>query len=346
MFERYKKYALFLSLSGAIFFAPMLAPEQMAAHAQAGNSISGFVFGVNRIPMSDVIVELLDDFGRTLSRSRTNGAGRYSFTGLSASKFRVRISPFGTDYEEQEQEIEIVSFASAGSSGTRLAGSTSEQRDFFLRLRKGVDPAAAGIVFAQSVPGEAKKLYELGLTQLGDKKDAEGLASLRSAIEIFPQYFNALERLGSEYVRLGHYEAAKIILTHAVAENARSSKSWYGLAYSSYQLKDYEEASKALDKLMAISSNLPEGLLLSGVVLRQKKQYNDAEKQLIKARDLAKDSMPQIHWELALLYGNNLKRYADAAKELRIYLKLQPDLQDAENIKKLIETFEKKSTSE
>ena len=47
--------------------------------------------------------------------------------------------------------------------------------------------------------------------------------------------------------------------------------------------------------------------------------------------------------ELATLYGNNMNRYADAARELKLFLKAQPDSKDAENIKKLIADFEAKA---
>ena len=55
--------------------------------------------------------------------------------------------------------------------------------------------------------------------------------------------------------------------------------------------------------------------------------------------------MPDVHWELALLYGKALKRYKDAAKELRLYLKARPDDKNAESIKKLIVDFEEKAKS-
>jgi hypothetical protein len=38
-----------------------------------------------------------------------------------------------------------------------------------------------------------------------------------------------------------------------------------------------------------------------------------------------------------------MKRYADAAKELKLYLKAAPDAKNAEQIKKLIADFEAKA---
>jgi tetratricopeptide (TPR) repeat protein len=293
--------------------------------------------------MPELVVELMDEYSRPLQRARTNGSGRYAFTGLSYGRFKIRVSPFGTDYEEQEREVEIVNFSAAGSAGGRVSGSSSEQLDFTLRFRKGVDPATAGVIFAQSVPDGARKLYDQAIADLNNKKDAEGLAGLKAALEAFPTYYAALDRLGSEYARLGHYDAAKILLTMAVNENPRGAKTWYTLAYANYSLKSYEEAMKAVDKVLAINSSSAEALLLSGVLYRQSKKFEESEKRLFKARDISKDTLPQVHWELALLYGNNMNRYADAAKELKLFLKSQPDAKDSENIKKLIVKFEEKA---
>lgn len=80
-----------------------------------------------------------------------------------------------------------------------------------------------------------------------------------------------------------------------------------------------------------------------GVLMKKTHKYDEAEKQLLKARELSKDTIAGVHWELATLYGNNMKRYADAAKELKLFLKAQPDSKDAESIKALIADFEAKA---
>jgi tetratricopeptide (TPR) repeat protein len=212
-------------------FTPVLAPHGFSLYAQSGNSISGHVFGLDRQPLTDVYVELLDDLNRTIARTRTNGSGRYSFYGLSQGRFRVRAMPLGTNYEEQEEEVEIQNFTSQSAlGGVRTSGFSNEQRDFYLRLRKGATAVTNEAVFVQEVPDEAKKLYEKAISDLNEKKEKEGFEGLKSALEIFPKYFAALERLGLEYVRLGHFEAAQILLTIAVDVNPRSFKS--GLAFS------------------------------------------------------------------------------------------------------------------
>lgn len=331
-------------LTGTLLCVPFMASKISGVYAQ-GNSISGGVFGVDRQPVPEVYVELLDQYGQSIQRSRTNGAGRYFFSRLAAERYKVRVLPYGTDYEEQEQEVEIINFTqnSPVTRGTLSSGTTNEQRDFYLRLRKGVDPAMASVVFVQDVPPKARKLYEQAIEELGKKKQKEAYELLKAALEIFPKYFRALDRLGKEYMDEGYYEPAAILLNLATDVNARSYSTWHALGHSLYNLKRYEEALKAVDKSLEINTADPSVVLLSGVLLRYNKRYEEAEKQLLKAKELARDRAPQIHLELALLYSNNLKRYADAAKELRIYLKAEKNVKDPEQIKKTIAELEAKA---
>lgn len=337
---RFKKFLAFFALT--LFAVSLLAS---GAKAQGGgNSISGSVFGQDRTPIYDANVELLDDLNRFVSRTRTDSSGRYYFFGMRSGRYTIRVMPYETDYQEQEAGVEIVNFARqlGADAPTQATGFANEQLDFYLKLRRGVT-GATGAVFVQDIPAPAKKLFEKAIADLNDKKEKEGLAGLKAAIEAFPKYFHALERLGNEYVRLKYYEAAEILLKLAIEVNPRSFRSWYGLAFSLNSLNKDAEALTAVQKALELYPDSAEALLLSGVLLKQTKKFDEAEKNLVKAKELAKSRMPMVHWHLALLYGNDLKRYSDAAKELKLFLKAQPDTKDADKIKSLIKEFEDKA---
>jgi len=340
---RTRRYILTVSIIGFVLLLPFIS-EHVSVHAQGGNTISGQVFGANRTPVADVNVELMDDLSRTLGRARTNAGGRYFFPRLSSGRFKVRVLPYGTEYEEQEQEVEIINFSrGTAGGGLRTSGITNEQKDFYLRIRKNRPLGAAGTVFAQDAPPEAKKLYDAAIADLENNKTKEAYVSLKSSLEVFPTYFAALETLGTEYIKAGFFDAARVLLAMAVDVNPRGYKSWYGLSYALYSLNQFGEARSAAEKATEINAASPESALLLGVLLRQEKRNNEAEKLLLKARELSNSSLPQVHWELALLYANNMKRFADAAKELRLFLKAQPDAKYTEKIRKLIADLDVKA---
>src|SRR5437868_9206436 len=118
---------VFVFVAGcAVLILPFLNGKGSAVYSQAGNSISGIVFGVGRQPLGEVYVELMDEFSRTLQRARTNGSGRYAFYQLGSGRFKVRVLPYATDYEEQEQDVEIINFSHPSTDGTVQFGFSNE----------------------------------------------------------------------------------------------------------------------------------------------------------------------------------------------------------------------------
>lgn len=317
----------------------------VSVFGQGGNSISGHVFGPQRLPLEGITVDLLDDFSRTISRVRTDSTGRFFFSRMPSGRYRIRVLPLGTNYQEQEQEVEIQNMFRTDSNGERVATAfDNAQRDFYLLIDKNAEPLVMETIFAQSVPEKAQQLYDQGVSALKEKKTAEGYAKLKSAIEAFPEYYMAIERLGLEYIDAKHFAAAQILLQRAVEINPKSFKGWYGVAYSLYSLNLYADALKAAQNAVQIAPTSVDALLLIGILQRHTNNFEESEKNLVKAKKLTKRPVPEVFWQLALLYGNNLHRYKEAADELELFLKSLPvDSKDNEKIKALIKTFRDKA---
>ncbi len=271
------------------------------AQSQSNNSITGFIFAGKRQPISQISVELLDEFGRLVRRVLTDNSGRYSFFRIAAGKYQIRVLASQYDYEEQVQEAEIVNFLRQTSSGSpRFSGSENVQVNFYLNQRKNTTTAnkVIGVVFAQVVPEEARKHYKQAISDLNQQRNDEGIRELEQAVEIFPTFFYALERLGQEYINRQQFEKAEIVLKNAVEINSKSYQTWYSLGYTLYTTKKLIEALEATNKSIEINTTSVEARLLLGVLFRQNNQYKEAEKQLKKAKEVAKVPVPDIHWQL------------------------------------------------
>jgi len=319
----------------AAVFCLMLLAEGVA-YAQA-NRIGGQVFGVNRRPLSELHVELLNEVDAVLSRTKTNGAGAYFFVNMSAGRFTVRVRTFGTDYEETSGEVEIVNILMGGR-----ATPDHQQRDFYLKTRTETSKrptSAPGVVFAQAVPPEAEKAFGHAIAEFDSARADKGLAELEHAIQIFPEYFLALERLGVELLKLQKYADAKKYFEKAVAVNPKSSNSWYGLSYARYVENVPSDAVEAAKKAAELAPDSAEISLWLGVALRKNKNYNDAEKSMLKAKKISNNKLADASWNLALLYVYNLKDNRRAADELENYLKIRPDHPQAPQLKRLISQF-------
>jgi tetratricopeptide (TPR) repeat protein len=310
--------------------------------AQGRNTISGNVYGAEGKPIYEANIELLDEFTRLIRRTRTDSSGRYFFGTVPAGRLTVRVFVISGEYDDQSKEVEIVNLTRDSARGRTTSGFANEQVDFQLRLSKREHLTSPETVFAQEVPTPASDLYDQAIVDLKNNREEEGLKRLRSALEIFPKYYVALERLGVEYVRLKHIDEARILFTVAVNVNPRAYRSWFGLSFTLFLQNAYGEALSAIEEALKINATSPEAVLLYGRLLRRSHRYLEAEKQLKKSQELFGEAMPDVNWELALLYAYGLKRYKDAARELRLYLKALPDAKDAANIRKLIDKFESK----
>ena len=243
----------------------------------------------------------------------------------------IRVLPLGTNYEEQTQDVEIYPIG---------GGRDNVQKDIYLRVRKSTSlSATSGTVFVQEVPEEAKTVYQKALSDLDGNRVEAGVGGLENALKIFPTYYMALEKLGLIYTQQQKFEKARDTFARAVAVNSRSFNGWYGLSYANYALKQSEDAVEAARKAVSLNSDSKDALLFLGLSLRQAKRYEEAEKQLKLADKLTKGESPDIHWNLALLYAHNLKRYKDAADELERYLQTSPGNPQADSIKKLIKQY-------
>jgi tetratricopeptide (TPR) repeat protein len=329
-----KKYCLNAAFATALLI--QFFTLQAQGQIPGGSTITGFVFDAERRPITQIPVELMNEVNSVLQRTKTDGSGRFIFRGVSQGRFQIRVLPLGTEYEEQTQEAELYGI---GASGRAITDNL--QKDFYLNLRKAgsVSSTGNGAIFVQEIPGEAKTLFQKALSDLERNRVEAGVEGLEKALILFPTYYLALEKLGLIYATQQKYEKALDVFGKAVEVNSRSFNGWYGLSYAHYALRQWETAVEAAQKAVSLNSNSQDALLFLGLSLRQAKRYEEAEKWLKQADKITKGLSPDVHWNLALLYAHNLKRYNDAANELELYLKTSPDTSQAENIKKLIRRF-------
>lgn len=303
----------------------------MSAFAQGRNSISGFVYGPGRSAVPDIPVELTSEFGSTLARTRTDSSGRYIFNAVPFGRVAVRVLPLGTGLDEQTQSMEI---GSVGVRGQLMPENI--QLDFNLRARKADHGSVNAVVFVQEIPEEAKKLYEDGIAELDRERPLQGVQQLQRAIEVFPTYFAALERLGQEYIKEEKWQDAADMFSRAAAVNEQSFGSWYNLGYANYRAGKFAPAVEALDRAMTLNRKVSTAYFVLGASQRRIGKFDEAERSLLEAQKLDKGKTPDIYWEMALLYTYNLKRYQDAADQLELFLKADRKNPNAEAIKKVI----------
>jgi len=288
------------------------------------------VWDPGRRPVADVYVELQNENYSTISRTRTDSTGRFSFIGIQSGRYNVKVLTTGTNYIEYTESVELVSVLRGGSDSVYL--------DIYLKIDKRKFNSGfngiSEVVFVQEVPEEARRLYKKGLKDIND--GSKGFDEIEQALRVFPEYFDALNTLGCEYVARKEYQKSLAYLIRSIDVNQRSFSSFYALAYACYELNHRPEALEAARAATVLQPTSVNAQLLYGTLLRLDGSYEKAEKVLLEGKKLSKErSVPEIHWQLALLY-NKLGRNKEAADELEEYLKLQPDAPNKKEIQGLI----------
>jgi tetratricopeptide (TPR) repeat protein len=319
---------------------------------QGRSTIYGTVYGDSRRPVAEVYVELLDDVNSTIRQVKTDYSGRFQFTGLVDGRYQVKIRPGSTDYMEHTSEVTIAAVSSVRpSEGARSGGSDTQHLEIVLKLNErviaGPFAAAPSVIFVQDVPPAARKLYGEGVAYLRQKKETEGLTNLKKALEVFPDYYQALDRLGGEYAIRGtsdrsYLEAGLVLLTKAAEVNPRGFSSIFGLGWAQYQLGMNAEAIETLGRATSLYGKAADAYLWLGKALKRASKPERAEAAFKRANELTNGKAADIHWQLAGLY-NEQKRYNDAANEMELFLKTAPKGEDVEKIKNLVKQLRDKA---
>lgn len=342
-----KPFALKMVFSVSFLFLSLFLASNILA-----SNIQGIVYDKQRNTLPDIDVELLNDYYQSIKRTRTDGSGRYQFDGLNDGRFTVKVLAFRYDLEDQEIPLEIFTQGIQSSpNGSQVTqGNGTFVQDFYLLPKKGgLRDSELGVVFVQEVPKAAETAFKLAVEDFSKKRDEAGFNNLKLALQNFPTYYNALHRFGLElFLRKQYLESAQAFM-ESVKVNPKSATSFYYLGFSFFNLgeKYYKAANTSLNQALILAPASPQVLLLLGKVERATDKFVESEKHLLQAKKVSNAKIPEIHWELALLYGNNLKKYKEAADELEIYLKAANlEKADEATTKKLIADFREKAKTQ
>jgi len=295
--------------------------------------------GVANIP-----IFLLTDGYSQRGQTYTDGSGRFRFRNLGIGNYYVQVEASGTGYERQSQRVEVSPYAPIGG------GAEIFRVDFVLRPEKGAKqvtsdepaPGANRLLFAQDVPKAAQEAFQQGEQSLkkNDLKTAE--AFLTQAIQIFPDYFDALEALGSEYVKHDFFADAAPLLAHAVEVNKNAWRSYYGLGIAEIELGRRPEGIAALRHAVALNPKSANSTMRLALELAKDERYTDEAIELLtNVTHMVGKQLPGAYLALASLHSKK-KEYSQAAAALEEFLQASPSSDQRENIKRKIQELREK----
>ena len=283
--------------------------------------------------VSSIRVSLEDENSQPIRTVFADASGRFQFRGLRAGNYRVRVETTGTPYEPVSVPIDLQSMTNSDLNTSRT--DVPHPVDITLRRRRSADVAPPAVVFSQAVPPLAREEFNRGASDINKDAAAAGIVALKKAIEIFPDYFDALELLGTQYAKLGQFENAAPILVQAIAVNDKAATSMYWLGFAYLKLSRLNESIEWLQNAAARDSGNPNVQMALGLAYGNNNSLDQAETALRTAYQLGGAGAADAHLYLAGLY-NKRERYGEAWRELELYLKEAKGLKDTTQIKELI----------
>jgi tetratricopeptide (TPR) repeat protein len=194
----------------------------------------------------------------------------------------------------------------------------------------------------QQIPKQAEEEYKQGVKALEQSLNGDGIAHLKRAIEIFPDYYLALVRLGTEDARAGQYELAVPLLRHASKVNPHSTTAQITLGISLVELEKYQEAIPVLTLGKSLDPKSVNAHLYLGIAQLESGELKQAEENLRRAYELGGASRAALaHLHLASIYDRQGK-YQRAADELEAYLRDVPGAKNAAKIRQVIDHLRQK----
>jgi tetratricopeptide (TPR) repeat protein len=308
--------------------------------ANAQFAIRGYVRNSSGQAVANVRVSLLDEYRQTLKTLFSDATGRYEFRAVSRGVFFLRVDTTGTIYENIEQRIELSSL-----SATRVEEPV--MMDLIIKAKKTSLPGGQpSTTFSQEVPEAARKEFERGLNHLKNNKADLAIISFKLAVEMFSDYYDALEQLGNLYVEQRDYASAEPVLAQALEINKSGWRAHYSFGIAQYNLNRRNDAIASLKRAIELNGDSANAHMWLGIMLAQNVESRaDAIKAFERVRQIAKDAIPEAYFYLGSLYSKN-NQNKEAVDALEHFLRLSPEAENKEKLKQAIQQLRQKAVKQ
>jgi tetratricopeptide (TPR) repeat protein len=196
--------------------------------------------------------------------------------------------------------------------------------------RMGDIKGSAVSVTSIAAPKEAQHAFEKGSKAFAEEKLPEAQKEFEKAVRIYPQYAAAWSRLGDVQHRQKNLEEARKSYEKSLQADPQYVNPIYGLALLAVVEKNWQEVVQRTSQVIALNRfAFPAAGFYNAAANYNMGNVQAAEDSATKFK--AADTSHQ-HPEVCLLLSNILERkqdFAGAAQQIRDYLVLVPNAQDA-----------------
>lgn len=246
-----------------------------------------------------------------------------------------------TKYQGCEIRAVLPGFLSSAIS-LRLQGSTW-QYDLGTIFLKRMDNVSGTTISMTTLnaPGDAKHAYEKGRKAFDENKLAEAEKELAKAVKIYPNLAAAWSLLGDIHQQQKQLEQAIKDYQQALTADPHFVNPSFGLALVAMQEKRWQDAAQFTDQVLRMNpAAFPSAYFYNAVASYNLGRMDLAEESAKKFKALDTD---HHHPDVCLLLGQIFIKngdYASAAQEMRDYLTIAPNADNAQDVRNTLKRLE------
>jgi len=297
--------------------------------AQAGAySIFGVVRMPDGSPASRVTVTLRGPSGLT-RQILTDDVGRYEISELPRGRYSVdAVNPEVPSQVTERAEVDTGRFQTRISLNLFFRQRSEETTETL------ASPVISSKEASQRVPKAAEKAFDEGVKAGSSQKLDKAIAALSKAIQLYPDYFQALAERGHVRLAMGKSVEAGEDFTRALKINPVYGPALRGAGICKFEQGHHADAVKDLESASSVEPNLAKTFLLLGIAYLSTDRPEAAQSALSRAVTLdPKGSVrARIHLANLALKQNQLQ---EAIAQLDAYLADAANAPDADKVRAL-----------
>lgn len=320
------------------------------AQGQQTNETLGSVIGRLRLVRGEApsvpVLVLLQIHGATLDSVYTDSQGTYGFHNLHPNPYRVVINDDRFQHEERDAVIPPVTLMPVVFVDITLTPKPDQKGDSNVPNKSsGANRNITDVrEYTAKFPKPAVKEFEKGMKADQDGKKEEAIRHYRKAIEIAPDFYEAHNNLGSDYVSQSNFDAARKEFELAIQQNQSDAASYFNLANVCMLMNNVPDASKYLGEGLRREPDSALGQFLLGSLNFKTGKLPEAERALRQAiKSDAVMVQPRLQLVNLLLQQG---RKDEAIGQLNEFVKAFPDNPFSPQARKLLDKLQTPSQAQ
>ena len=193
-----------------------------------------------------------------------------------------------------------------------------------------------------AAPKDARKAFEKGLELTRKNKVGDAFHEFQKAVMLYPAYSTAWCELGKIEAAQGQLDIARGSFQQALKADPKYVDPYLELSRLALNARNWPELAEFTSKALELDSfDYPQEFLFDAVAHYNMHDFDGAGKSIARAETLdSRHQFPQIEYLKGLVEVQH-KEYAAAAANLRTYLKLAPNAEDAGKVREQLAEIEK-----